>query len=451
MMSKTNIPCDTVRDLFPSYIDKLTSDTTNQLIEEHISDCAECSDILSSMRAPEPDSLEAVQKETKEIDFLKKNKRRNLKIIIGSVAGAIALVIVILLLKAFVIGEANYSGMVATRVEVSGSDVTLTAVPIDSIHAVSNLTFEEEDGVVTVRARAVLMSFLHRGDLRRKFTASQSIRRIMLGGQIIWDDGAPVSFFTSQVYQTRHDYMGSISDNLRTAEALNMSRYIGSFTSELKTAQEPYVWKIILEKEVPQNERIVREDDMERFAYVLLGVIGNLQEVEYAYTIDGESLTKSITAQNATEFFGRNIKDCGRSPRILGDLFNKTGLDTYAMGLAAEYYIYESRNVMLNLVNFTEYEIQSITYSIYSDGNLISSGGICHADNSPISRNGETIILFERGDFGNGDNITIELGIEMPDGKSYTVNEKIRVPAQSGAKTTMKLCGNVKDGFRIEQ
>ena len=177
-MSKTNIPCDTVRDLFPSYIDKLTSDTTNQLIQEHISDCAECSDILSSMRAPEADSLEAVQKETKEIDFLKKNKRRNLKIIIGSVAGAIALVIVILLLKAFIIGEANYSGMVATRVEVSGSDVTLTAVPIDSIHAVSNLTFEEEDGVVTVRARAVLMSFLHRGDLRRKFTASQSIRRI---------------------------------------------------------------------------------------------------------------------------------------------------------------------------------------------------------------------------------------------------------------------------------
>lgn len=450
-MNQNNIPCDTVRDLFPSYIDRLTSDTTNQLIEAHIATCAKCAGILNSMRSPETVSSTISEKQSKEIDFLKKNKKRNIKIIIGSIAGAIALVIAILLLKTFVIGEADYSGMVATRVEVSGSDVTLTAVPIDSIHAISDLTFEEEDGVVTVRARAVVMSFLHRGDLRREFTASTKIHRIQIGGQIIWEDGAPVYFFTSQVYKTRHDYMGSIPDNLSTAEALSMSRYLGSFTNELKTTQKPYVWRIILDKAVPEKERAVREADMERFAYVLLGVIGNLDEVEYAYTVDGENIIKSITAQNATEFLGRNIKDCGRSPRILGDLLNKTGLDAYAMGLAKEYYIHENPNVTLNLVNFTEYEIQSIIYSIYSDGSLISGGGICNADNSPISKNSETILIFERGDFGNGENVVIELGIEMPDGKNYTVNKKIRVPAKSGAKTTLKLCGNTKDGFRIEQ
>ncbi len=448
-MSKTNIPCDTVRDLFPSYIDKLTSDTTNQLIEEHISECAACSDILNSMRAPEAAAVETAQKETKDIDFLKKNKRRNLKIIVGSVAGALALVIVILLMKAFVIGEANYSGLVASRVEVSGSDVTLTAVPIDSVHAISGLTFEEEDGVVTVRARAVMTSFLHRGDLRREFTASQSICRIVLGGQIIWEDGAPVSFFTSQVYQTRHDYVGSMPDNQRTAEALNMSRYLGSFSSELKTAQEPYVWKIIFDKEVSKNEIAIREDDMERFAYVLLGVIGNLDEVEYSYTIDGESFTKSITAQDATEFLGRNIKDCGRSPRILGELLKKTGLDTYAMGYEPD--LAFSRNVTLNLVNFTEGEIQAISYSIYSDGDLISSGGASNADNSSIKRGEIFTVFFEHGDLGSGKNVMIELGIEMPDGNNYTVKDSIRVPSQDGAETALLLCGNEKDGFRLEQ
>ena len=229
-MNNNKIPCETVRDLFPSYIDKLTSETTNKLIEEHISDCAECTDILNSMRTPEAEPSAADGKEEKEIDFLKKNKKRNLRIIIGSVAGAFALVIFILLLKAFVIGEANYSGMIATRVEVSGSDITLTAVPIDSIHAISGLTFEEEDGVVTVRARAVVTSFLHRGDLRESFTASEKVRRVVLNGQIIWDDGAPVSFFTSQVYQTKHDFMGSMPDNMRTAEAISMSRYLGTFT-----------------------------------------------------------------------------------------------------------------------------------------------------------------------------------------------------------------------------
>jgi len=448
-MIKSNIPCDTVRDLFPSYIDKLTSETTNQLIGEHLSGCAECSDILKSMRAPETEPVEAEQKEAKEIDFLRKNKMRNVKIIIGSFAGAIALAVVILLVKAFVIGESDYSGLVAARVEVSGSDVTLAAVPVDSIHAISDLTFEEKDGVVTVRARAVLSSFIHRGDMRKTFTAHDKIRRIELGGQIIWDDGASVSYFTSQVYQTRHKYMGDISDNLRTAESLRMSRYLGSFTNEMKTAHEPYVWKILLESEVPINEKNVRESDMERFAYVLLGVIGNLDEVEYSYTVDGESISKSITAQDATEYFGRDIKDCGSSPRILGDLLNKTGLDTYVMGMEPE--LVDSRNVTLNLVNFTENEIQAISYSIYADGNLISSGGASNADESPIKR-GEIFPFFlEYGDLGSGKNVTIELGIELPDGKSYTIKESIHVPYQAGAETTLLIIGNVKDGFRIEQ
>ena len=448
-MNNNKIPCETVRDLFPSYIDKLTSDTTNKLIEEHISDCAECTDILNSMRTPEAEPSAADGKEEKEIDFLKKNKKRNLRIIIGSVAGAFALVIFILLLKAFVIGEANYSGMIATRVEVSGSDVTLTAVPIDSIHAISGLTFEEEDGVVTVRARAVVTSFLHRGDLRESFTASEKVRRIVLNGQIIWDDGAPVSFFTSQVYQTKHDYMGSMSDNMRTADAISMSRYLGTFTNELKTAEKPYVWKINLEEEVPQSQKSVRESDMERFAYVLLGLIGNLDEVEYSYTVGGESFTQSVSVEDANAFFGRNIKDCGKSPRVLGDLLSKTGLDTYVMGYEAE--LLENRNVTLNLVNFTENEIQAISYSIYSEGNLISSGGASNADNSTIKR-GETFnIFFEHGDLGSGKNVTIELGIETPDGKSFTVTDGFRVPSDDGAETTLILCGSVKDGFYFEQ
>ena len=447
-MSNNKIPCDTVRDLFPSYIDQLTSDTTNHLIEEHIADCAACSDILHTMRTPEAGPSPSAEKQAKEIDFLRKNKRRNLKIIIGSIAGAIALVIVILLLKAFVIGEANYSGMIATRVEVSGSDVTLTAVPIDSIHAISGLTFEEEDGVVTVRARAVVASFLHRGDLRREFTAGKNIRRIVLNGQIVWDDGAPISFFTSRVFATRHDFMGSMPDNMRTADALSMSRYLGRFTNELKTSEEPYVWKIILEEKIPQSQKIFREKEMESFAYVLLGLIGNLDEVEFSYTVDGESFTKTVTAEDATAFFGRNIKDCGKSPRILGDLLSKTGLDTYAMGYEAE--LPESRNVTLNLVNFTHEEFTDIYYAIYSDGNLISSGGASNANERPVKR-GETFILFfEHGDLGSGENVTIELGIEI-DGKSYPVVNSFRVPSQDGTETTLILCGSVKDGFHLEQ
>ena len=228
----------------------------------------------------------------------------------------------------------------------------------------------------------------------------------------------------------------------------------------MKTSEEPYVWKIIFEKKITESEKAVREDDMERFAYVLLGLIGNLDEVEYSYTVGGESFTKAVTAEDATAFFGRNIKDCGKSPRVLGDLLSKTGLDTYVMGyktgldtyvMGYEAELLESRNVTLNLVNFTEIEIQAISYSIYSDGNLISSGGASNADNSPVKR-GETFnIFFEHGDLGSGKNVTIEFGIEMPDGKNFTVTDGFRVPSEDGAETTLLLCGSVKDGFYFEQ
>ena len=99
------IPCEMIRDLFPSYIDKLTSDATNTLIEEHIAGCTECGDILKAMQTPEAEPPAVIKEQKKEIDFLKKNKRRNLKIIIGSISAAVLLVCTILLSRAFVFGD----------------------------------------------------------------------------------------------------------------------------------------------------------------------------------------------------------------------------------------------------------------------------------------------------------------------------------------------------------
>ena len=228
-----------------------------------------------------------------------------------------------------------------------------------------------------------------------------------------------------------------------------MSRYLGAFTNELATAQKPYVWKILLETDVPMSERAARESDMERFAYVFLGVIGNLDEVEFSYTSGGERFAKTVTAQDATTFFGRSIKDCGSSPRVLGDLLNRTGLDTYAMGYEAAFI--ENRNVTLNLVNFTENDIQAINYTIYSGDRVISSGGTCNADNSPVKRGEIFTVFFEHGDLGSGENVTVELCIELSDGRSFPLKDRCRVPSSDGAETTLLLTGSVKEGFRIEQ
>ena len=67
------LPCELIRDLFPSYIDGLTSEVTNRLVQAHIDECPDCKGILEAMREPSVEaSVEAEAfNDRKEIDFLK--------------------------------------------------------------------------------------------------------------------------------------------------------------------------------------------------------------------------------------------------------------------------------------------------------------------------------------------------------------------------------------------
>ena len=67
---KNNIPCEMIKDVLPSYVDKLTSDVTNNLVEEHINECEECKNTLEAMQDSTIGNIGEDDK--KEIDFLKK-------------------------------------------------------------------------------------------------------------------------------------------------------------------------------------------------------------------------------------------------------------------------------------------------------------------------------------------------------------------------------------------
>ena len=43
------LSCDIIRDLLPLYYDKVCSDDTNKVIEEHLEECESCSEILNLM------------------------------------------------------------------------------------------------------------------------------------------------------------------------------------------------------------------------------------------------------------------------------------------------------------------------------------------------------------------------------------------------------------------
>ena len=115
-MSK--LPCEVVKDLFPSYIDELTGEVTNQLIEEHTKECENCRQTLASMKEPEPESTEQPQK--KEIDYLKKTRKKNRKNIMIAVIVVLALVLGGFGVKHFFVGTTMQYEYLECQVKVDG-------------------------------------------------------------------------------------------------------------------------------------------------------------------------------------------------------------------------------------------------------------------------------------------------------------------------------------------
>lgn len=84
-----------------------------------------------------------------------------------------------------------------------------------------------------------------------------------IGSRIIWADGATVTPLASELFATRHDYIGDMPANNRTANALNLSSFLGAFTNELETAVEPYGWRILLSEEISSADLSQKEQDMD--------------------------------------------------------------------------------------------------------------------------------------------------------------------------------------------
>ncbi|MDE7212333.1 MAG: zf-HC2 domain-containing protein [Lachnospiraceae bacterium] len=68
----TEITCDIIRDLLPSYVDGICSDDSRKIVEQHLSACADCAALTAALRESETTTR---QKEAKQIAYLKKVKK----------------------------------------------------------------------------------------------------------------------------------------------------------------------------------------------------------------------------------------------------------------------------------------------------------------------------------------------------------------------------------------
>ena len=444
-----------IRDLFPSYIDGLTSEVTNGLMEEHLQECESCRAVLASMRGAENAPENRVQQnpeEQKELDFLKKNRRKNRRIVLFSILGAIAAALLLLMVRVFMIGNKNDTSWAAMNLEVRGKELSFSAVPVDSASAIAALSYSENQGVVTVKARSVLVSPLFRGSRQGAYTAEEEIREVRIGDRIVWSEGASVSRQASALFATRHDYIGDMPANNRTATALNIGSYLGPFTNELETAEEPYGWKLLLEEDIPAERIQQCERDMRAFASVCLGLIGNLDHVTYEYRAEGKETTLTVTAEEASALFGEDIKTCGISIHKLDRLMEMTGLSLYPAPEAAES---EEQENSVRIVNLTEKPLSEIGFAYYKDGELCSSGSMIHADETSIQV-GEIIDCgVEEMNFGGIPDdsavLEVEISLTTEDGQTVKVPDRIRVLTGAGIVQQFFLRGNEQDGYWIDQ
>lgn len=94
--------CKLVQDLLPNYIEKLTSEESNKIIEEHLRECSECKEILENMQ--NDIGLKSKEQCKKETKYIKKysNKLRTLKFL-GLILVIIVLIFVINTTRKYII------------------------------------------------------------------------------------------------------------------------------------------------------------------------------------------------------------------------------------------------------------------------------------------------------------------------------------------------------------
>ena len=182
------VPCEMIRDLFPSYIDGLTSEKTNEQIRGHLEGCEACRAVLASMQDPEGSVPEQAMEIRKDIDYLKKNRKRNRRILFGSLAAALFLAAAVLAVHTFLIGTATDQNWIPRGLSVEDNRLTVEAVPVSSASAIAAFIYTEENGIVRIKARSVLVSPLHPGSKFGSYTAREKIREVWVGDWLFWSE-----------------------------------------------------------------------------------------------------------------------------------------------------------------------------------------------------------------------------------------------------------------------
>ena len=318
------IPCDMIQDLLPLYVDGLTHETTTQEIERQLQQCSRCRESHEQMKGSLGARKEELRQETdREIRYLRKLKRKNIRNIAAGIGVAVLVMALILGAKIFFIGSPSDS-WTATYLEVRDGQIYVGGAFFDSasVYAGHKLV-RQPDGTQKLVVCACLASDWNRKGVFNLILDLSGIEsQADIGGATVMRDGSVVSAAANRLYAARNPYIGDASADGRLAGALRIGDHMGSFTNELQTTSEPYGWTLNFQDSIRNPETF--EAQMRDYACVLLALTDNLGQMSWTYTAETETGTVkrqgTMTEQEASQYLGEPVKSFGESPGKLQEL-----------------------------------------------------------------------------------------------------------------------------------
>lgn len=336
---KNDLTCEVVQDLLPSYVDGLTSDVSNQAVEQHLKTCESCRKLYREMQEPMNgenvsdinEGQKADSKNLSEIDYLKKIRSKNRMRILAAVLIFAIAVGVGLWSKVYVIGQkVEQAEFVQADVVVEDHNVSVQGLLLDTTKGVSDVAFQEKDGIVTVSLRETRKSSFHTNEFQVDYQSSEDVKQVVLENRILWDDGVSIDGTVSDLYQSRNPYVGDTSADGRSVQAARAVLGINdgaliSYGTQLQTSEEPYGWTF-LNVQISSSDNVERlHQEMKQLGCLLIAVTDNLGYVSFEYSVDGAenadgNMTLTVTEADVDAMAGQSVKAMAQTPEGLQQL-----------------------------------------------------------------------------------------------------------------------------------
>ncbi len=130
-----------------------------------------------------------------------------------------------------------------------------------------------------------------------------------------------------QLFQAKNPYIGDMPANGRLASVLNVQKYLGDYKNSLQTKEEPYGWTFEFINKVDKYKQKEFNETMINYAYVLIALTDNLNQVTWTYQSEDGQEKQFVTEQEATKALGKEIKSYSESSIAIQELLLKTGIE----------------------------------------------------------------------------------------------------------------------------